>query len=94
MEIEKFEQELRDIQAKMKPLLDREKEIKAYIKLNCDQEHSTKYGGISCQVVPEYYTLEFNEEEFKAKNPMLYEEYLQPVLHGSQLKIVLCKEKK
>lgn len=93
MEIKEFEKELRDIQSKITPLLEREKEIKAYIKLNCNKEHTTKYGGISCQVVPAYYTLEFNVDAFKEKHIDLYEEYLEPVLHNSQVKIVLSKEK-
>lgn len=93
MNIEEYEKELREIANQVKPLLDREKEIKSLIVKSCDQDKTTKYGGITCQIVPEFYTLEFNQEKFMNENKELYERYLEPSLHKSQIRVVLSKEK-
>lgn len=93
MEIADYEKELREIKAEQDKLSAREKEIKAFIKTHCDKEHTTKYGGISVQIVPEYYTLEFDVDAFRQKHTALYEEFLTQKLHEQQTKIVLCKIK-
>lgn len=93
MDLEKLEQELREIAKTTEPLLKREKEIKAEIKKNATNEYTTTYGGIQIQIIPAFYTLEFDLDKFRVEHADLFEQYLKPSLHPQTTKIVLCKVK-